>query len=181
MNNDDLHDDDTWCRGTVPLAPTSQRRYTYREHGDLNPQQEFIIFLTKIHHNVHNGFIAQRWLNCVCEGCVRVIRNIIQMWTAAMYEILRHETFWCDPDVLEFINSQLHSNDEDDTPAILRGDCSCTPMEGHKGGSKGRGLESSNGLRGHYYHTHGAKFCVVSGPNGSILAVSFTFDAGEHQ
>lgn len=32
--------------------------------------------------------------------------------------------------------------------------------------------------RGHYYHVHGAKFCIIIGPNGSILAVSHTFGAG---
>lgn len=52
----------------------------------------------------------------------------------------------------------------------------CT--QGHKGGDKGRSLEASNGLWGHYYQTHGGKFCIIIGPNGSLLAVSCTFGAG---
>ena len=168
--------DGNWYDGVVPMIQKT-RKYKYRGQGGLRPQQEWLLFLSKIHHNVPNSFLAERWLPCPCEDCCRSVRNIIHLWTAAMYHVLRSENFWVDPDVLEEVNVRL-AKEDNDIPALYRSDCSCTPMQGHKGGEKGRSLEASNGLWGHYYHTHGAKWCLIIGPNGGILGVSTTFGAG---
>ena len=165
-----------WNEGVVPLSE-KKRKYKYRGQGGLHPQQEWLLFLCKLHHDVPNSFLAERWLNCPCKNCCRTIRSIIQTWTSAMYSILRLENFWIDPDALEVVNERL-GKEGTDIPALFRADCSCTPVQGHKGGSKGRSREASNGLWGHYYHVHGAKWCIIIGPNGSILGVSTTFGAG---
>ena len=57
-----------WNENTVPLVPDSCRPQSiYRGHGGLHPQQKFLIFLTKIHRNIPNDFLADRWLNCSCK------------------------------------------------------------------------------------------------------------------
>ena len=167
-----------WHDGAVPMRK-GKRGYRYRGQGGLRREQEWMLFLTKIHHNVSNSFLAERWLNCPCEDCCRSVRNIVLLWTAATYHVLRLENFWVDPDVLEEVNARLAKEDDDSTPpALYRSDCSCSPVQGHKGGKKGRSKEASNGLWGHYYHVHGAKWCIIVGPNGAILGVSTTFGAG---
>lgn len=123
-DNDTSH----WYDDVVPIAPPTNK-YVYRGHGGLNPEQEFLMFLCKLHHNVPNGFLAERWLNCPDELTCRMVRNIICMWTAALYYVFRAEKFWCDPDVLEMVKTKLQRDGGETTPD-LTGDCSCTPMEG---------------------------------------------------
>jgi len=176
VEQDPALEGDDWHEGAVPV-PAKTRGYKYRGQGGLHPEQEWLLFLTYIHHNVPNSFLAERWLNCPCQLCSRIVRNIICLWTSAMYAILRLESFWCDPDRLQTIADNLKA-ESSDTPALYRGDCTCTPLQGHAGGEKGRSKDAANGLWGHYYHVHGAKFCIISGPNGSTLAVSTTFGAG---
>ena len=175
-DDEEVVDNSNWHDGVVPMTK-KKREYKYRGQGGLHPQQEWILFLTMIHHNVPTSFLAERWLNCPCKECSRTVRNIINLWTAALYYALRNENFWCDPDVLEEVNERLGAEDGD-IPALYRGDCSCTPMQGHKGGSKGRSKEASNGLWGHYYQVHGGKFCIIIGGNGGVLGTSSTFGAG---
>ena len=119
---------DNWYDDAVPMTPPNNQ-YRYRGHGGLNPEQEWLLFLTKIHHNVPNSFLAERWLNCEDELTCRIVRYVINLWTAAMYYILRAEKFWCDPDVLEEVNIKL-GRDDGDINADYKGDCSCTPLQG---------------------------------------------------
>ena len=81
------------------------------------------------------------------------------MWTAAMYEIMRAEKFWCDPDILEQVMIKL-GRDDGTIPPWYIADCSCTPMEGHTGHGKGRGQQAANGLW--YVHTSLRKKWSVS-------------------
>ena len=47
-SDDDLHH---WYDDAVPKTqPTN--RYVYRGHGGLHPEQEWLLFLTKIHHQL---------------------------------------------------------------------------------------------------------------------------------
>ena len=43
---------DRWNEGVVVQDPVKEGHYRYRGQGGLNPQQEWLLFLTKIHHNV---------------------------------------------------------------------------------------------------------------------------------
>ncbi len=119
---------DHWYDDAVPKTPPSNQ-YLYRGHGGLNLEQEWLLFLTKIHHNVPNSFLAERWLNCMDELTCRIVRYVINLWTAAMYYILRAEKFWCDPDVMEEVNIKLGRDDGDINPDYIA-DCSCTPLQG---------------------------------------------------
>ena len=62
-----------------------------------------------------------------------------------MNVIMRAEKFCMNPGVLETVNSKF-GRDDGGIPVLFTADCTCTPLESHKGHGKGRSKEAANGL-----------------------------------
>lgn len=85
----------------MPRKATKRPSYKYRPHGShgvkLNLLQEFFIYMIYLRRGLEKSLLSDKFIGDSSEAAMKRINSVLCTHAAALYEILRAETWWLSP------------------------------------------------------------------------------------